>query len=385
MAFDANILDGIGSGGARRFVPMLEIAFRPEGVRACARSHLVSMAEHDPPVRSGVNDKVHSAAKIVAVRDALLREGIPAEAALAGTWMNAAAPITAETRVSVADILRVYANAARLTASGHFAFHVGASLHVASYGQYGFGVLSATSFRAAIAFATKYHLVSAPLVSLGFEEADGTASWIVEPIAHPLVDEGVYRFLVEMQCGQNLSLHRDVMGSDFGFDAVEVTWPAPHAADRSAAVMGCQVAFGASRNRFTFAAAWLDREARYGNAISSAEVIALCEARLREIDEASGTSGRVRTALLRGRLLPHSIDAVADELGTSVRTLRRRLAAEGSSFREIHDDLRRDLALRLLQKKGTTVEEVAFALGFSDAANFRHAFRRWTNRSPRRG
>ena len=35
--------------------------------------------------------------------------------------------------------------------------------------------------------------------------------------------------------------------------------------------------------------------------------------------------------------------------------------------------------------KSRTVEEIAFALGFSDAANFRHAFRRWTNAAPRQG
>lgn len=336
-------------------------------------------------MRSRATDRVHSAAKVAAIRDALWREGVPAEAALAGTWLDPASPITAETRVSVTDILRVYANATRLTASPHFAFHVGASLNVASYGQYGFGVLSGPSFRAAIDFATRYHLVSAPVVALGFEEAGGTAAWIVEPIAHPLVDDEVYRFVVEMQCGQNLSLHRDVMGSDFGFDVVEFKWPAPPDAERATVVLGCRLEFARSRNRFAFAAEWLDREARFGNAITSAEVIALCEARLKQMDEASGTAGRVRTALLRARLLHRSIDTVADELGTSVRTLRRRLAAEGTSFREIHDGLRRDLALRFLQKKGATVEEVAFALGFSDAANFRHAFRRWMNHSPRGG
>jgi AraC-like DNA-binding protein len=64
------------------------------------------------------------------------------------------------------------------------------------------------------------------------------------------------------------------------------------------------------------------------------------------------------------------------------RTLRRKLREENSSFRQVVDELRRDIAIRYLRDTDLTVEDIAESLGFSDAANFRQAFRRWTKAAP---
>jgi AraC-like DNA-binding protein len=79
---------------------------------------------------------------------------------------------------------------------------------------------------------------------------------------------------------------------------------------------------------------------------------------------------------------PTNLEDVARNLNMSARTLRRKLREENTSFRQLVDELRRDFALRYLRDTDLTVEDIAETLGFSDAANFRHAFRRWTNASP---
>lgn len=73
---------------------------------------------------------------------------------------------------------------------------------------------------------------------------------------------------------------------------------------------------------------------------------------------------------------------VAKRLQTSERLLQRRLLASGSSFREVVDEVRFDVAKRLLSKRDLTVLEVGLRLGFSDAANFTRAFKRWSGLSP---
>ena len=80
---------------------------------------------------------------------------------------------------------------------------------------------------------------------------------------------------------------------------------------------------------------------------------------------------------------PLGIDAVARELGYSRQTLYRRLKAEGVTFEEVLDGLRRRVALRLLCDDGLSVKEVAWRLGFSDPAAFSRAFKRWTGAAPR--
>ncbi len=72
---------------------------------------------------------------------------------------------------------------------------------------------------------------------------------------------------------------------------------------------------------------------------------------------------------------------VASALGLSARTLRRKLAAEQSSFQSVLDDALRSAALELLE--GGTVENASSKLGYSDASAFRRAHRRWLGNSPR--
>lgn len=94
-------------------------------------------------------------------------------------------------------------------------------------------------------------------------------------------------------------------------------------------------------------------------------------------------SERVRTALAEG--LSSGVPAaasVARELGMSERSLRRALEEEGTTYRALLDDLRREAVLSLLQAK-KSVTETAFLLGSSEASAFSRAFRRWHGTSTR--
>jgi AraC-like DNA-binding protein len=91
-------------------------------------------------------------------------------------------------------------------------------------------------------------------------------------------------------------------------------------------------------------------------------------------DLALGTAeaGKVRTRLVRDVANRPTIAKVANLLKTTPRTLRRRLRAQDTSFRQLSDELR--IHVRYLRETKMTVQDIAFALGFSDAANFRHVF-----------
>ncbi len=88
-------------------------------------------------------------------------------------------------------------------------------------------------------------------------------------------------------------------------------------------------------------------------------------------------------ALVRKDFSSSSAALVARELHVSDRTLRRHLAAEGSSFQEILSSQRFAMAAQLLTATGSSVQDIAMRLGYSDASNFGHAFRQWTGMSPR--
>jgi AraC-like DNA-binding protein len=73
---------------------------------------------------------------------------------------------------------------------------------------------------------------------------------------------------------------------------------------------------------------------------------------------------------------------VATELGMSMRTLGRKLAEEGTTFKEVLDDLRRRLALQYVAGRDLSLADVALLLGFSETPVFHRAFRRWTGQTP---
>jgi len=77
-----------------------------------------------------------------------------------------------------------------------------------------------------------------------------------------------------------------------------------------------------------------------------------------------------------------TLAAAARDLGMSRRGLQRRLAARGTSFRELFRALRCELALTLLSRRDMSMNEAADALGFSELSSFSRAFKKWTGMSP---
>jgi AraC-like DNA-binding protein len=75
-------------------------------------------------------------------------------------------------------------------------------------------------------------------------------------------------------------------------------------------------------------------------------------------------------------------ERLAERLGISVRTLHRRLREEGTTHRQLLDQLRKERAYRLLVDEGVTVRETTIQLGFSEPAALKRAVKRWFGKSP---
>lgn len=87
--------------------------------------------------------------------------------------------------------------------------------------------------------------------------------------------------------------------------------------------------------------------------------------------------------ILRTSLSDHpNFDMIATAFNISGRTLRRQLSEAGTSFQKLLDNQRRHYAIDCLQNTHMSTEDIAEALGFSDVANFRHAFKKWVGLSP---
>ena len=69
-------------------------------------------------------------------------------------------------------------------------------------------------------------------------------------------------------------------------------------------------------------------------------------------------------------------------MGFSRQTLFRRLKEEGTTYTQVLDQLRHRLAIEYLKGSKASVNDTAYLVGFSDAASFTRAFKRWTGKTP---
>lgn len=336
----------------------------------------------EPITKPGVSDKVYPPAKLALLVEALVSQGVSLHQALHRVGVPHDKLHSAELQVSIEQLIMACRNAVRLSRDPQLAFRAGSSVHVSAYGMYGYALLCGTDFRKMLEFAVNYHVLATPLSAIAFAERDGMGVWTFEPILHHAIDESLYRFIVEFQISVHISLQRDVMGPSFAPSEITLTYPGAKDFWLPEEVVGCPVRYGQPANRMSFDAKWLDGPPRLGNRTTYATVEKLCDELLADLALRTGVAGKVRMIVLRDMANRPTFAAIARLVGITTRTLRRQLHHQGVSFRQLVDELRAQVAIRYLRETIMTHEDIAQALGFSDASNFRHAFRRSTGKAP---
>jgi AraC-like DNA-binding protein len=95
-------------------------------------------------------------------------------------------------------------------------------------------------------------------------------------------------------------------------------------------------------------------------------------------------AGSVRTVMAEMFALDTpTIEDVAIASGTSVRSVQRRLSAEGTSFRKVLDSIRRESALVRLSQENDAIGSVAAEVGYTRQASLTRSMYRWVGKSPR--
>ncbi len=171
-------------------------------------------------------------------------------------------------------------------------------------------------------------------------------------------------------------------GSETAVKAVRFGFARPDFAADYAVVFPCSVEFDAAQTSIHFDPLQFDRPITRSPAEAS---LFLQRAPLDWIFTGSRghtNSLRVRAFLYGATWQSCQLPDAASALNMTPRTLNRRLKGEGTSFQDIKDALRRDIAIRALQQGTGSIEQIAFDTGFSASSNFHRAFHKWTNRTP---
>ncbi|MFT7722571.1 MAG: AraC family transcriptional regulator [Roseateles sp.] len=337
---------------------------------------------HRPP--PDMEPRVYGAQKIAALVATLAEDGIAPAAVLAGSGITEDALADARLLVSFAQGAAVFRNAARLAVDPATAFRAGSRMHLTALGIYGYGLLSSPTHADQVDFIVKYNRMTGPMAGPSLFTCDGEHGvYAYEVLVTPDPHDPLYRFALEFACAAQLTVSRDLHGGDFNFVEIRAACPAPADAARYPALFGCPVHFGQRHDEVVIDMDWARFANRIPDTATHGAVREICQQFVVDLSHAGGTAAIVRRTLVEQ--MPWrfpTIETMAAALSLHPRTLRRRLESDGTTFKDLLTEVRRRLAIDYLRQTRMTTEEIATRLGYSDAANFRHAFVRWTGRTP---
>jgi AraC-like DNA-binding protein len=285
-----------------------------------------------------------------------------------------------EGRIGFDEQMGVWAEAARRSGDRDFGLHIAESVPVEMLGVLAHLTMACATLGEALDRYVDYSRLVDASSELQLEEDAGFAHLALRTTCAPWI---VPRHVAEGSIGLLFAILRRMLGPSMVLEEVGFQHAAPPVTDTHRRLFGCRVRFGAKANGLVFHPSLLDRRFETANPALVASHSARADELLERLPAADPFVHRVRRriyeSLASGEV---AMPAVARELGISVSSLRRRLAAQGSSFREILGTIRRDLALVYLEDRAWSTAEVAFVLGFADTGAFTRSFQRWTGDTP---
>lgn len=328
------------------------------------------------------SDRIYPPIKLAALVEVLAEQGIPAESCLAGVGISVQTLGDASARTSVRQYAQACMNALRLGCDSSTPFRVGGRLHLFAYGMYGYALMSGAVLRDYFTLGTKYHLLATPTLTIEWREEAGCVVWLFPDEFNFAPTQILRQFLIEQQFAQQVTHLQDVAGQRVLPSRACFSYPAPAHAELYAQYLGCECVFDWERCELRYPSEILEQKAPLAHQLTSAMFQETCDKLMAAAASSTGVAGEVYQLLIRAPGRFPDMDAIASRLNMTTRTLRRHLLAEDMTFSDILDDVRRSLTMEYFRSTSLSIDDIARLVGFTDTANFRRAFKRWTGQNP---
>jgi AraC-like DNA-binding protein len=234
---------------------------------------------------------------------------------------------------------------------------------------------SAPTIGEGIAILARFGHVRGPHITLRLKRDKKVTALAIVPAAP--IPERVMRPMIETAYLSGKSMMQAVLDGEEGRITYRFAGSPPKHADRLRAALGGRVEFNRGQGEIVIDNALCDRPSPYADASLYASAVTDLEQAARRIKTEDTFVLKVEGLLKRRRTGRLSEDEAAEELGLSRRTLVRRLADSGTSFRGLLDANLKARARAMLDAGKLTRGEMAETLGFEDPTSFSRACRRW--------
>ncbi len=268
---------------------------------------------------------------------------------------------------------------ARLSGDPHFGLHVGERVRPGTYSVYGLVLMSCRDFGQALEQTLRYEQLAHDLgrSHLALEGADALYGWTSH---YPAAS----RHLVESVFAGIRAFGSWLAGRPLGPRQLCFSHAIDAPLGEYERVLGIVPQFGATAHVARLDTALLGMPVP--NADPSLYPVLRQHAERLLSERSAGGDGilaQVRAMLIQK--LPHGgarLPLIAEHLGMSPRTLQRKLADAGTSFQDLLDGARYELARGYLAQRDLSLVDIAFLLGYQEQSAFTHAFREWAGVNP---
>jgi AraC-like DNA-binding protein len=251
--------------------------------------------------------------------------------------------------------------------------------HPSNLGALGHAWLASSTLRRGLERLQRYWQLIGQRTAIHLRDEPGGLAVVLE---NPRSDPVVAAVTTDMDFSVLLDMCRVNAGRAFNPVEVRLIRPEPGDTTPFDAFYGCPVRFGSPERAVVMPRDAIEAPLPTSNRQLAGMLDRLLDESIAKLDR-SDVVARCRAQMHR-RLASGEVSAtrVASDLAMSRRTLHRKLADAGTTWQELLDATRRDLAMRMIEDPRRSIGEITFELGFSQQSAFARAFRRWAGVSP---
>jgi AraC-like DNA-binding protein len=314
--------------------------------------------------------------------DAMRRHGHDPQPLLDSYGLDAARLAEPRARLSIPRYMRLGHAAIQLTGDPGLGLRMGRASRMSLAGLAGVTAAQAPTVREAARTLIRFE----PLYAANYRgqsslHEDPQGAWLRFYSISPY--NAYNRFVVDSVLASWMQQLGDLAQQPLPIEKVQIEFPPPDYSEEYAEWFAAPVQFGAEHNQLRLGHAALNLHNPEHCPSTWRHLVEICE---RELEQLTRTrSLRERIIQLLGPLLhgrEPDLQEVAARLQLPSWTLRRRLAEEGTQFRTILNETRRDLAMTYIRDTELAFGEIAYLLGFASAEAFQRAFKRWNQQTP---
>lgn len=313
------------------------------------------------------------------------RLGVPARKLALARGLDPDVIMQLTSRINIADFEGLFMDLTLASGDEHFGYHLGQQVMPGVYGALTNLAFSSITMRDLLELTVRFQgLAGGTMHGFVHEDLDDggiLATWTMantNPIVRRHVGNNVFTLLAHV-------ISMLYIGGENGPAWVSFASPPPPPALRAQleGMLRCPLHFDAELFQCCMSAEYIDTAVNPGSLQKRDEAVRIAEQQMAEQQQQRDWVGRVRQQMHDMLVTrPPQREVVARRLGMSARTLDRRLKEHDTSWQQLLDGVRAQLAQEYLADPTLSVQDIALRLGFSDVRALQRRFRVWTGMAP---